>query len=270
MRTVTSKDGTTIAFDQSGKGPTVIFVDGALQYRAFDQGMAPLADLLALHFTVIHYDRRGRGDSTDMQADAFEPQSALQREIEDIEALIDEAGRSAFVYGISSGAALAMEAAIKLGNKIKKLAMYEAPYNDDEAARQAWKEYTKKLSELLAAGRKGDAVGLFMMLVGATADQVEGIRQDPMWPLWEAVAPSLAYDHIADLGEDASVPTERAARVAVPTLVMDGAESFPFMHDTAKTLANAIPNSQHRTLEGQTHEVSAEAIAPVLVEFFKA
>jgi pimeloyl-ACP methyl ester carboxylesterase len=264
MRTVTSKDGTTIAFDQSGQGPAIILVDGALQYRAFDQGMAQLADLLAQHFTVIHYDRRGRGDSTDTQP------YALEREIEDIEALIDEAGGSAFVYGISSGAALAMEAAIKLGDKVKKLAMYEAPYNDDETAQQAWREYTQQLGKLLEAGRRGDAVGLFMMLVGATAEDVEGIRQDPMWPLWEAVAPTLAYDHIAALGEDASVPTERATSVTVPTLVMNGSESFPFMHVTAVALANAIPHAQHRTLEGQTHEVSSEALAPVLVEFFKA
>jgi pimeloyl-ACP methyl ester carboxylesterase len=88
--------------------------------------------------------------------------------------------------------------------------------------------------------------------------------------MWEAVAPTLAYDHIADLGKDASVPVKRAARVAVPTLVMDGSESFPFMHVTAQTLANAIPNAKHRTLEGQTHEVAAEALAPVLIEFFKA
>ena len=264
MKTVTSKDGTTIAFDQSGQGPAVILVDGALQYRAFDQGMAQLADLLAQHFTVIHYDRRGRGDSTDTQP------YALEREIEDIDALIDEAGGPAFVYGISSGAALAMEAAIKLGDKVKKLAMYEAPYNDDEIAQQAWREYTQQLGELLEAGRAGDAVELFMMLVGATAADVEGIRQDPMWPLWEAVAPTLAYDHIAALGEDASVPTKRATSVTVPTLVMNGSESFPFMHVTAVALANAIPHAQHRTLEGQTHEVSSEALAPVLVEFFKA
>ena len=270
MRTVTSKDGTTIAFDQSGSGPVVILVDGALQYRAFDQGMTPLANLLAQHFTVMHYDRRGRGDSTDMQRDAFEPQSALEREIEDIETIIDEAGGSASLYGISSGGALALEATISLGSKIKKLAIYEVPYNDDEAGRQAWKQYTKQLGELLAAGRKGDAVGLFMMLVGASAADVEGMREHPMWPLWEAVAPSLAYDHIADLGEDASVPTQRAANVAVPTLVMDGGESFPFMHVTATALAKAIPNAQHRTLEDQTHEVAPDALAPVLIEFFKA
>lgn len=270
MKTVTSKDGTTIAFDQSGTGPAVILVDGALQYRAFDQGMSQLADLLAPHFTVIHYDRRGRGDSTDMQSNAFEPASALEREIEDIETIIAEAGGSASLYGISSGAALAMEAAIKLGKKVEKLAMYEAPYNDDEAARQAWKEYTTQLGELLAADRKGDAVALFMMLVGAPPDQVEGMRQHPMWLLWEAAAPSLAYDHIADLGEDASVPTEQAAKVSVPTLVMDGSESFPFMHVTATALAKAIPNAQHRTLEGQTHEVDSAALAPVLIEFFKS
>jgi pimeloyl-ACP methyl ester carboxylesterase len=270
MKTVTSKDGTIIAFDQVGKGPIVILVDGALQSRAFDQGMAKLAELLAPHFTVIHYDRRGRGDSTDMQSHAFDRETALACEIEDIEAIIDSAGGSASLYGISSGAALAMEAAIRLDGKIRKLAMYEAPYNDDETSRQRWKQYTKQLSELLAADRKGDAVGLFMMLVGASAADVEGVRQHPMWPLWEAVAPSLAYDHIADMGEDASVPTERAAGVSVPSLIMNGSESFPFMHATAVTLAKAIPNAQHRTLEGQTHEVAAEAIAPLLIEFFRA
>ncbi|HET9906249.1 MAG TPA: alpha/beta hydrolase, partial [Anaerolineales bacterium] len=264
MKTVTSKDGTTIAFDQCGAGPTVILVDGALQYRAFDQGMTELADLLAKDFTVIHYDRRGRGDSTDTQP------YALDREIEDIEAIIDEAGGSASLYGVSSGAALAMEAAIKLGDKVSKLVMYEAPYNNDEAAQQAWRKYVKQLKELLDQGRKGDAVGLFMMLVGASPDDVEGIKQSPMWPLWEAVGPTLAYDHIAALGEDAAIPTARAARVSVPALVMDGSESFPFMHTTAVALAKAMPKGQHRTLEGQTHEVSAEALAPVLIEFFKA
>lgn len=264
MKTVTSKDGTRIAYDQWGEGPLVILVDGALQYRAFDQGMVPLAELLAKHFTVFHYDRRGRGDSTDTQP------YALEREIEDIKALIDEAGGSASLYGISSGAALAMEAAIELGDKVSKLAMYEAPYNDDESARQAWKEYVKQLKELLDAGRKGDAVGLFMMFVGASPEDVEGIRQTPMWPLWESIGHTLAYDHIAALGEEAAIPTERAARVSMPALVMDGSESFPFMHTTAVTLANAMPKGQHRTVEGQTHEVSAEAVAPVLIKFFKA
>lgn len=268
MKTVTSKDGTIIAYDQAGKGPVVILVDGALQYRAFDQGMAPLADLLAKHFTVIHYDRRGRGDSTDGRLDAAQP-FALEREIEDIEALIDEAGGSAFLYGISSGAALAFEAALALGSKVKKLGIYEAPYNDDENARQAWKGYTKNLNELVTQGRGGDAVGLFMMLVGASAEDVEGMHQHPMWSLWEKVGLTLAYDAAA-MGEDSSIPLERAASLTVPTLVMNGSGSeWSFMQTTAMALAKAIPNAQHRTLEGQTHEVAAEALAPVLIEFFK-
>jgi pimeloyl-ACP methyl ester carboxylesterase len=266
MRTVTSKDSTTIAFDQSGKGPALILVGGAFEQRAMDSETAQLAalPLMVQHFTVFHYDRRGRGDSTDTQP------YAVEHEIEDIEALIDAAGGEAFVFGISSGAALAMEATIELPRKIKKLAMYEAPYNDDAAAQQAWKEYTTQLGELLAAERRGDAVALFMMLVGATADQTDEIRHTPVWPMFEAVAPTLAYDHVALLGEDGSVPTKRAAQVAVPTLVMDGEASYPFMHTTATALANAIPHAQHRTLAGQTHEVAAEAIAPVLVEFFTA
>jgi pimeloyl-ACP methyl ester carboxylesterase len=264
MRTVTSKDGTTIAFDQIGQGPTVIFVDGGLQYRAFDQGMAPLAELLAPHFTVFHYDRRGRGDSTDTQP------FAVAREIEDIEALIEEAGGSAFLYGISSGAALAFEAALALDGKVKKLVMYEPPYNDDDQARQGWKQYRQQLNAILAEGRRGDAVGLFMMLVGASADDVEGVRQTPMWSLWETVGHTLAYDAAA-LGEDGSIPTKRAANLAVPTLIMDGgASEWSFMHTTAVALAKAIPNAQHRSLEGQSHEVSPEALAPVLIEFFKS
>ena len=263
MKTVASKDGTTIAFDQIGKGPAVILVDGALQYRAFDQGMKDLAERLAEHFTVIHYDRRGRGDSTDTQP------YAVGREIEDIDAVIDEVGGSAFLYGISSGAALAMEAALKLEGKVRKLAMYEPPYNDDENARRGWREYARKLAEITAAGRNGDAVAHFMMLVGMPADQVGGMRQHPIWPLWEAVGHTLAYDAAA-MGEDSSVPAERAALLAVPTLVMIGAETFPFMHDATAALANAIPSAQHRTLAGQTHDVSAEALAPVLIEFFKS
>ena len=267
MKTATSKDGTTIAYDQWGQGPAVILVSGALQYRAFGQGMFELAELLSPYFKVIFYDRRGRGDSTD-NTDTLS--RALEREIEDIEALIDEAGGSASLYGISSGGALAMEAAIALPKKVKKLAVYEIPYNDDEAAKQSWKNYVKQLRELLDAGRKGDAVGRFMMLVGASAEQVGEIRQTPVWPLFESIGHTLAYDHIADLGEDASVPVERAAKVRVPTLVINGSESFPFMHPTALALASLIPNAQHRTLEGQTHEVSADALAPVLIEFFKS
>lgn len=259
MSKVISKDGTPIAYDQSGKGPAVILVDPALCYRGFGP-MGPLAALLAPHFTVITYDRRGRGESGDT------PPYALAREVEDIQALINEAGGSAFVFGTSSGGSLALEAAIKLGDKIKKLAMYEPPYDSAPAARPAWKEYRTQLTKLLAADRRGDAAALFMQFVGTPADQIDGMRHAPVWPMFEAVAPTLAYDAAA-VGDDRSVPVERAAAVTVPTLVMNGTV-LPFMLETANALAKAIPHAQHRTLEGQTHDVNLQVLAPVLVEFF--
>jgi pimeloyl-ACP methyl ester carboxylesterase len=261
VKTVISKDGTRIAFDQTGTGPALILVHGAFTHRAIDPQAVQLADLLSPHFTVFHYDRRGRGESGDTQP------YAVQREVEDIEALIDEAGGSAFVYGISSGAALAMEAAIELPGKIKKLAMYEASYKSDEQARREWKEFRRELNDLLTADRRGDAAALFLTLVGMPADQLDGMRREPLWAAFEAVAPTLAYD-AAILGEDRAVPTGKAARVAIPALVMNGSASEAFMYDTAMELAKVMPNAEHRALEGQTHQVSSEAIAPVLVEFF--
>jgi pimeloyl-ACP methyl ester carboxylesterase len=264
MNTVTSKDGTKIAYDKKGSGPALILVDGALCYRGFGP-MPGLAELLVPNFTVYTYDRRGRGESSNGKL------FAVEREVEDIDALTQQAGGSAYVYGISSGACLAMEAALKLGSRIAKLAMYEPPYNSDPAALSQWKEYRKQLAEALAAGRRGDAVVLFMQLVGTPADQVGGMRQSPMWPMFEAVAPTLAYDAAA-MGDDRSVPTQRAAGVKVPTLVMDGGANLaflPFMHVTATALAKSIPHSQHRTLEGQTHDVKTDILAPVLAEFLR-
>src|SRR5579859_2602657 len=263
MQKVQSADGTTIAFDQSGQGPAVVLVDGALGQRAMDSETPQLAPLLAQHFTVFLYDRRGRGDSTDTLP------YALEREIEDIDALISLAGGSAFLFGISSGAALALEAALKLGGRVKKLALYEAPYDSDAARNLAFRTYRKQLVEVLAEGRRGDALGLFMLFVGMPPEHLDGERQHPLWSMWEAVAPTLAYDAAA-LGEDGSVPTSKVANLAVPTLIMDGSASFPFMHVTALALANAIPDGRQRTLEGQTHEVAAQVLAPVLVEFFNA
>jgi pimeloyl-ACP methyl ester carboxylesterase len=261
MRTVISKDGTGIAYEQIGQGPALILVSGAFMHRAMDPGTAQLAELLAPHFTVYYYDRRGRGESTDTQP------YAVEREVEDIEALIDKAGGSAFIYGSSSGAILAMEATLRLGSKIKKLAMYEAPYKGDEEARQAWKEFRRKLRELLAANRKGDAVALFLMQVGMPAEQIEPMRAEPWWSMFEDVAPTLAYD--ADvLGEDRAVPAARAARVTVPALIMNGGAGDAFMYDTAVALAKAMPNAKQRTLEGQQHNAAPDAIAPVLKEFF--
>jgi len=263
MRKVISKDGTSIAFDQSGAGPALILVSGAMMHRAMDPRTAQLVALLAPHFTVFHYDRRGRGDSTDTQP------YAIEHEIEDIQALIDEAGGSAFVYGISSGAALAIEAAIQLGSKVKKLAIYEPPYNSELAARAAWKEYRKQLDEVLAADQRGDAVALFLKLVKMPVDQIDAMRREPWWQMFEVVAPTLAYD-AAIMGVEASVPVERANRVAVPALIMNGDDAnYEFMRETAVALAEAMPDAQHRTLEGQTHDVAPEVLAPILVEFFK-
>ncbi len=260
MNQVTSKDGTIIAFDRSGEGPAVILVGGAFQHRAIDPPTAQLAALLAQHFTVFHYDRRGRGDSSDTQP------YAIEREIEDLEALIKEAGGSAFVFGMSSGGVLALYAAAR-GLAIKKLALYELPFNSgDENARQAAENYTRQLTTLLIEGRRGDAVALAMTTWGAPAEAIADMRQTPIWPLFESVAPTLAYDN-AIMG-DGSVPTERLASIIVPTLVMDGGASPAFMHNAAQAVAHALPNAQRRILEGQTHDVAPEALAPVLVGFF--
>src|SRR5438270_13018354 len=220
--TVTSKDGTKIAYDTIGHGPPVILVAGAMCSRSFWSG-PELAKLLARRFTVYNYDRRGRGESGDTMP------YAVAREIEDIEALIDEAGGSAYLYGHSSGAALVLEAALRLGKKVKKLAMYEAPYNDDAQAQQAWKQYIKQLTEALAADRRGDAVALFMELVGTPADQIEAMRHAPSWPMFEALAPTLAYDHSAILGADDSVPDVRAAIDIAAALVLYRGAWFTFM-----------------------------------------
>jgi pimeloyl-ACP methyl ester carboxylesterase len=263
MSKVISKDGTEIAYQTKGAGPAVILVDGAFGYRALGFGSS-LADLLSQHFTVYTYDRRGRGESSNSQP------FAIEREVEDIEALIQQAGGTAFVYGISSGACLALEAAIKLGNKIKKLALYEPPYNSDPSALPDWQEYRKHLSELINANNRGDAVALFMQFVGTPAEMIEGMRNAPMWPMLEAVAPTLVYD-AAEMGDDRSVPVNRVSNIKTTTLIMDGGANLqfmPFMHATATTLAKTIPHAHQRTLEGQTHDVKAEALAPVLVEFF--
>jgi pimeloyl-ACP methyl ester carboxylesterase len=261
MNIARSADGTKIAYDKEGEGPALVLVDGAMCSRS--SGSKPgLVSLLSRHFTVYSYDRRGRGDSGDTLP------YAVDREIEDIGTLIDDAGGTAYLYGHSSGACLALEAAVKLGSKVTGLALYDAPYNDDPAAQQAWREYVKRLTEALAANRRGDAVALFMRYVGMPDSQIDGMRQTPFWPAAEAIAPTLAYDHAGVIGQDASVPTGLAARAGVPALVMDGGAGFPFMHDTARALSQAMPHAQHRTLEGQTHDMNPGVLSPVLVEFF--
>lgn len=182
MKTVHSADGTTIAFDKRGKGPALILVAGALTTHA---DCSSLAARLAQRFSVFAYDRRGRGESGNTMP------YAVEREIEDIDALMTEAGGSAFLFGHSSGGALALEAALQLGGeKVKKLAIYEVPYNGDREAKLAWRAYIQQLTEALAANRRGDAVALFMQYVGMPAEQIEGMRHSPAWSSLEAIAPT--------------------------------------------------------------------------------
>ena len=265
MNTVISKDGTTIAFDKSGQGEGLILVGGMFEQRAMESETAQLAlfPLLSEHFTVYHYDRRGRGDSSDTAP------YAVEREIEDIEALIHDAGGRVYLFGISSGAALALEAGIKLGDKVKKLAIYDPPYNDDKDAREAWKVFRNELADLIVAERRGDAVALFMSMMGVPEEHLAGMREMPMWSMWEAIAPTIAYDARV-LGEEASIPTTAASKISVPTLVINGEESYPFMQETGMRLAEIIPQAEHRILQGQKHEVTPEAIAPILVDYFAA
>jgi pimeloyl-ACP methyl ester carboxylesterase len=162
-----------------------------------------------------------------------------------------------------------MQAAAKPGSGITRLALYEVPYNDDPHAKSEWKDYISRLTALLADGKNGDAVALFMQLMGVPDGKIAGMRQAPAWPAMEAVGHTLAYDHTAILGPEAAIPTDIAARVTVPTLVMSGSASFPFMKATAEMLSMIIPEATLRILDGQTHEVSPEALAPVLVEFFQ-
>ena len=260
MSKVISKDGTQIAYEKQGQGPALILVDGAMCFRAFGP-MPGLAKLLESDFTVYTYDRRGRGESTDT------PPYTVEREVEDLEALIKVVGSSAYVFGTSSGACLVIEAASRLGDKVEKIALYEAPYRSDGDALREWTVYRKQLGDLLVAGRRGDAVALFMKLVETPAEMVDGMRQSPAWPIFEAIAPTLMYD-ADDIGENRTVPVERAARVTAATLAINGSASFPFMYDSAKIIANAVPNGQLRTLKGQRHDVSLEVLAPVLIEFF--
>lgn len=261
MQTVISKDGTKIAYEKAGQGPAVILVEGATATRL---ASVALASLLSPHFTVYSYDRRGRGDSGDTQP------FAVEREIEDIEALIDAAGGSAYAYGISSGGALALEAAISLQDKVTKLAVYEIPYDDSEAGIKAWHEYRRSLSEAIAADNRSEAITIFMKFVGVPDEMLKGMRQAPFWQGLEQIAPTLLYDAAA-LGQERTVPTERAASLTIPTLIIDGGESLkltPFMRVSTETLAKAIPHATRKTLEGQSHDVDMNVLAPVLIEFF--
>jgi alpha-beta hydrolase superfamily lysophospholipase len=258
MDTVTSSDGTSIAYDRLGDGPPVALVCGGSTDRTANAG---LAAELAGHHTVYNFDRRGRGDSGDTQP------YAIAREIEDIAAVIGAAGGSAHLYGTSSGAALAMHAAAA-GLPVAKLALWEPPYSvhgrpdlpDDTAS---------VYRELVAAGRRGDAAEYFMAkVVGMPPEFVAGARQQPWWAQQEAIAHTLAYD--AEIMGDYTLPEAVARAVEVPTLVIDGGASFGFLGETADAVAGLIPGARRLTLEGQQHNVDPAVLAPALVAFFAA
>jgi pimeloyl-ACP methyl ester carboxylesterase len=261
MPQVTSRDGTSIAYDRQGAGPAVILVGGGLidpvTGRPGRWENAPLAAALAERFSVYNYDRRGRGDSGDALP------YAVDRELDDLRALLDEAGGSAHLYGVSSGGALALEAAAA-GLPADRLAVYEVPYFVADEMVQRWRDYVEQLRAALAAGRRAEAVELFMRVAGAQED-IPRARRSPMWPGLEAVAHTLAYD-AACLG-DGRPPIERLAAVTQPTLVAIGGGQ-EFFEQAADAIAAGLPHAQRLTLEGQTHLVDPKTLAPVLQRFF--
>jgi pimeloyl-ACP methyl ester carboxylesterase len=261
MNQAISRDGTAIAYERSGQGPALILVDGALCSRAFGP-MPKLAPLLAPRFTVYVYDRRGRGESGDTQP------YAREREVEDIAALIQEAGGSAFLVGLSSGAALALEAAAS-GLAIQKLVAYEPPYVDG-GGRYGDAEHELQLKSLLAAGNRAGAVTYFMRsMVGVPAPVVVMMKLMPwIWRKMKAVAHTLPYD--AAVMSEFKVPTARLAKVQVPTLAMHGSKTDVRLQKATRAVADAVPGAQHRTLAGQTHNVKLTVLTPAVVEFFTA
>lgn len=263
METVTSADGTTIAFERLGSGPPVILLPGATCTRGV---LAPLADALAEHLTVLNVDRRGRGDSDDM---AIPPPYALQREVEDVSALVGAAGGSAAVYGHSSGAALALHAAAAdLG--VTRLVMHDAPYSLPGTEQQSV-DWDARLHQMLEDGRPGDAVAAFMQLVGMPEQMVDGMRTGPGWAAMEAVAPTLAYDSAA-MGDSTGglVPSDVLPGVAVPALVLVGGADHGFMVEVAHQLVSGLPDSRLEQLVGAGHDAGPDLVAPRILPFLLA
>ena len=252
---VLSKDGTAIAFERIGDGPPFILVVGAFNERSTG---GPLAAYLAAHSTVFTYDRRGRGDSGDTAP--YE----VKREIEDLAALIDRAGGSAAVFGYSSGANLALQAAA-CGLTISKLALYDAPYVVGQSQSGQPVDHAGQLAELIAANRRGDAVEYFQtQLVGIPPAVVAQLRNAPFRPALEAMAHTLVYE--ATILGDRSLPTRLASQVTVATLAIAGGAS-PFMRAAAQALAECLPNCQARILEDVGHDIEPSVLGPVLQRF---
>ena len=260
MQHVTSKDGTIIAYEQSGQGPALVVVGGVLGDHHQQAG---LAALLAEHFTVYNIDRRGHGES------GFTAPYAVECEVEDLDAVLNAAGGSAFVYGTSGPGVLCMEAAARgLSPKMKKLAVWEPPYILEGSRPPIPQDYKDQLAQLLGEGRKGDMIELFLTkAVGMPAEFVAPMRQSPFWAAQEAFAPTLVYD--ATLMGDYALPKERIAKATVETLVIDGG-TVPWMSQAAQAVADTLPHAHRHTLAGQPHNVADEAMAPVLIEYFQA
>jgi len=258
MKQVTSKDGTIIAFDQSGNGNSapLILISGGPNDRSAN---TPLAELLSPQLSVINYDRRGRGDSGDTKP------YAVAREVEDLDALIQAAGGSAFIYGTSSGAAFALEAARQLGGKISKMALWEPPFIVDNSRPPVPADYKTQLSQMITADRRGDAIEYFMTrIVGIPAEFVAPMRLSPYWAGMEKLAHVIVYE--ADVMKDYALPAGLGT-INVPTLVLDGAQ-MPWLSKAAQAVAADLPQAQHRVLAGQPHNVDPAAIAPVLLNYF--
>jgi len=256
MMTAVSADGTAIAFDRYGDGPPIIMAAGAFNTRSTTE---PLARALQEQFTVLNYDRRGRGDSGDT------PPYSVGREIEDLDALITAAGGSASVFGYSSGAILALKAAAS-GLAITNLALYEPPFNADDSYPPLPADLADQLDKLVSAGRRGDAVELYQTrAVGIPEDVVAQMRHAPFRPGLEAIAHTLVYD--ATIVGDRSLPADLLASVTTPALVICGEQSPPFLRAAARAVAQTLPNGRLRSLPGQTHDISPEATAPVMAEF---
>lgn len=256
MPRVASHDGTVIGYDRRGSGPALILVDGALCSRAF--GPTPkLAPLLADRFTVYTYDRRGRNESGDT------PLYAIEREIEDLQALIGEAGGSASLLGLSSGAALALEAAAA-GLPLDRVVAYEPPYVNDGSGGNGHQAH---LQSLVASGDRAGAVRYFMRdMVGVPAPVVVMMRlMFWIWPKLKAVAHTLPYD--AAVMRGFQVPALRLASIRVPVLAAHGSKTDPRLVRATRAVAEAVPGARLQTLEGQTHNVRPDALAPVVTTF---
>ena len=261
-RRVSSADGTPIAYDLTGSGPAVVLVAGAFTDRTHPT-LTGVADGLSPWFAVVNYDRRGRGQSGDNRP------YAVEREIEDLDALIDAVGGSAMLVGGSSGAALALEATAR-GSAVEKLALWEPPYHVDDSAPQLPDDFAAQLDALVHDGRPGDAVELFMVRAAELpAAAVAAMRADPGWAAAETVAHTLAYE-AAVMGPGNAFDAERYVAITQPTLLLTGDGSPTWMANAAKAVAKAIPQTVHRVLEGQTHNVGADALTAELLEFFTA